>query len=275
MFKSDMSENSMRSINRYNHFGLRQNWLSILLEMKNSFFPWNENHPLGNKMVQSARSWFKEAGLTDSKQQITPLLELIEKFHAEDIRAWDFIWFSLSNNSLIVKWAVTQLELNRCFSRQEMFDAIKEISPDIKPNSIEDGLTSLKETISLSPLGAENGVAHIEFKGKQWVSFTRQAREVNNLVLLYGLYLIAHKANRSSFSVRELMTSELDSPFVSPMVAFGIDPETFKRQCEGLRSKYPNYISTTFTYGNDGIDVYPDKYSVDDVLRLALDQANN
>lgn len=272
MFKSENTENSMRSINRYNHFGLRQNWLSVLLEMKNSFFPWNDSHPLGNKMVQSARAWFKEAGLTDSKQQVTPLLQIIEKFHVEDIQAWDFIWFSLSNNSLIVKWAVTQLEINHGYSRQEMFDAIQEISPELKSNSIEDGLTSLKETVSLSPLGGENGVGRIDFKGKQWVSFTRQAREVSNLVLLYGLYLIAHKANRSSFSVRELMTSELDSPFVSPIVAFGISPETFKRQCEGLRSKYPDYISTTFTFGNDGVDVYPDKYSVDDVLRLALEQ---
>jgi exosortase A len=32
-------------------------------------------------------------------------------------------------------------------------------------------------------------------------------------------------------------------------VAFGISPDTFKKQCEGLRTRYPDYISTTFTHG--------------------------
>ena len=272
MYKTDSTQSKMNGINRYNTFGLQLNWVEILLELQNHFFPWNDNHPLGNKMVQAASAWFKEAGLINNKNETNLLLSLTEKIQASNPVIWDYIWMTLANNSLIVKWSITQLELNRSYQRKELLDLLKEQSPDISDKSINDGLSSLKNTIMQSPLGGENGVARIDLKGKQWISLTRQSREVNNLVLLYGLYLIAHKADRHSFTVRELMTSELDSPYVSPMIAFGISPETFKRQCEGLRSKYPDYISTTFSFGNDGVDVYPDKYSVDDIIRLALDE---
>jgi hypothetical protein len=35
------------------------------------------------------------------------------------------------------------------------------------------------------------------------------------------LYLIADLAERGSFTVRELLTANVDSTFVSPLVAFG------------------------------------------------------
>jgi hypothetical protein len=53
-------------------------------------------------------------------------------------------------------------------------------------------------------------------------------------------------------------------------VAFGITPGMFKKQCEGLRTKYPDYISTTFTHGNDGLEVFPQKYTTEDIITLAL-----
>ena len=92
------------------------------------------------------------------------------------------------------------------------------------------------------------------------------------MTILYGLYLIAKLSGRNSFTVRELLTADVDSVFVSPIVAFGIAPDTFKRQCEGLRTRYPDYISTTFTHGNDGIGIYPEERNLWDVVYLALEE---
>ena len=64
----------------------------------------------------------------------------------------------------------------------------------------------------------------------------------------------------------------VDSIFVSPLVAFGIAPDTFKKQCEGLRTRYPDYISTTFTHGNDGLEVFPKKHTLEDIINLALEE---
>jgi hypothetical protein len=66
------------------------------------------------------------------------------------------------------------------------------------------------------------------------------------------------------------LTADAESAYVSPLVAFGITPETFKKQCEGLRTRYPDYISTTFAHGNDGLEVYYKKYSLEDIIELAL-----
>jgi hypothetical protein len=109
-------------------------------------------------------------------------------------------------------------------------------------------------------------------KGNRVISITRRAKDVHPLTILYGLYLIATKAGRGSFTVRELLTADAESIFVSPLVAFGITPDTFKKQCEGLRTRYPDYISTTFTHGNDGLGVFPQKYTTEDVIMLALEE---
>ena len=112
-----------------------------------------------------------------------------------------------------------------------------------------------------------------ERKGRKIVALTRKAKNVHPLTILYGLYLIAELSGRSSFTVRELLTADVDSVFVSPIVAFGIAPDTFKRQCEGLRTRYPDYLSTTFTPGNDGVEVYSEKHSLWDVVNLALEES--
>ena len=273
----EKSQSTVVSINNYYNFGLREKgkdrWITTLVELGNKFFPWNETHPLGNKMVESARNWFIQSGLIyESNKQITPLVELFRIKGGEDLTGWDFIWTSLVNNSSLIKWFVNATNIGVTNTVQSMTTLIANDFPNLGSSPINGGMAALKDLLSKSPLSGVDAVTTIEMKGRTVTSITRQVHEVSNLVLLYGLYLIAHKANRSSFSVRELMTSELDSSFVSPMVAFGISPETFKRQCEGLRSKYPDYISTTFTFGNDGVDVHPDKYSIDDILRLALEQ---
>jgi hypothetical protein len=109
-----------------------------------------------------------------------------------------------------------------------------------------------------------------EYKGSKVIALTRKAKDVQPLTILYSLYIIADLAERSSFTVRELLTADADSTFVSPLVAFGIAPDIFKKQCEGLRTRYPDYISTTFTHGNDGLEVYPQKHTLEDIVNLAL-----
>jgi hypothetical protein len=126
--------------------------------------------------------------------------------------------------------------------------------------------------LTKSPLGGEGAVTLPVMKGRTVQSITRRAKDVHPLTILYGLYLIATKADRGSFTVRELLTADIESTFVSPIVAFGISPDTFKKQCEGLRTRYPDHISTTFTHGNDGLEVFPQKYTTEDVIMLVLEE---
>jgi 3'-phosphoadenosine 5'-phosphosulfate sulfotransferase (PAPS reductase)/FAD synthetase len=272
MYKSENEQNKMSGINRYNHFGLREDWIVTLIDLWDKFFPWDENHPLGNKMVQSASAWFQQAMLIESKsRKPTSLAELFRVKGSACLLGWEIIWIALANNTVLVRWFINKTEIDRTYTIERLTTNLRENYPSLGQSAIKDGLTSLKETIARSPLGNDNGVARCEFKGKTLQSITRRAKNVHPLTILYSLYLIAARSRRESFTVRELLTADTESVFVSPLVAFGIMPDTFKKQCEGLRAKYPDYISTTFTHGNDGFDVFPKKYTLEDIINLVLE----
>lgn len=274
MYKSDNEQNNkMSGINKYNHFGLREDWVTALIDLGDSFFPWHESHPLGNKMVQSASAWFQQAMLIEPKtRKVTVLSKVFAEKGVANPVGWELVWIALSNNAILIKWFVTETDIDRLYSVDQLLDKLSDNYPSLGTSTKKDGVTSLKESISRSPLGGDNGVAVCEFNGKIFKSITRKSKDVHPLTILYGLYLIAEISQRNSFTVRELLTADVDSVFVSPIVAFGIAPDTFKRQCEGLRTRYPDYISTTFTHGNDGLEVYPEKHKLEDVVNLALEE---
>lgn len=277
MYKPETeSNNVMRSIANYENFGLRENdkypWVSTLVEMGEDFFPWRDGHPLGKNMVKSAaRIWFTQAGLiTEGSKKTTSLVEVFKNFGGEVVLGWEFIWVALVNNSALVKWFVTATETDKPYTIEQLSEMLANSSPSLGKSTIDGGLAALKDMFTKSPLGGENTVTLPIMKGRTVQNLTRKSKAVNPLTLLYGMYLVAVKAERGSFTVRELLTADKESIFVSPLVAFGISPDTFKKQCEGLKSKYPDYIETTFTHGNDEITVFPKKHTIEDIITLAL-----
>jgi hypothetical protein len=177
---------------------------------------------------------------------------------------------ALVNNSPLINWYCVSTEIDERKDVQSLLELLQGSYP-LTNNAKDRRLDALKNTAVESPLGGEdNAVMLPEYNGSKVVALTRKAKYVEPLTILYGLYLIANIAERSSFTVRELLTADAGSTFVSPIVAFGIAPDTFKKQCEGLRTRYPDYVSTTFTHGNDGLEVYPQKHTLEDIINLAL-----
>jgi 3'-phosphoadenosine 5'-phosphosulfate sulfotransferase (PAPS reductase)/FAD synthetase/ferredoxin len=262
--------NILVGINSYFTFGLRESWVATLIEMGENFFPWTNDHPLGNKMVPSASAWFSQAMLIDKTRKPTKNLALFKKYGESYPLGWDILWITLANNAVLIKWYVTSTEINKSYTLEELSNVLVEKHPTISKSAKECGIASLRDMLTKSPFGGENAVTFPEMKGRIVKSITRKAKEVNPLTVLYGLYLIASKADRGSFTVRELMKADEESVYISPITAFGISHDMFKKQCEGLKSKYPDYIETTFTHGNDELTLFPKKYSTEDIITLAL-----
>jgi 3'-phosphoadenosine 5'-phosphosulfate sulfotransferase (PAPS reductase)/FAD synthetase/ferredoxin len=271
----EKSQSTMVNINNYKNFGLREKfqylWVSALVDLGDKFFPWHDNHPLGNKMVESARNWFTQSALIyEGSKKPTPLVELFRKYGGDYSLGWEFIWISLVNNATLLKWFITTTGLDKTYTVEQLSEMLGNSNPSLGKSTIDGGLAALKDMLTKSPLGGENAVALPIIKGRIVTHITRKAKDVNPLTILYGLYLIAGKTERGSFTVRELLTADEESVYVSPIVAFGISADTFKKQCEGLKSKYPDYIETTFTHGNDELTVFPKKHTTEDVIGLAL-----
>lgn len=276
MFRSELEQkNQITSINRYNNFGLREKdqylWISTLIDMKDAFFPWNETHPLGKKMVEAASAWFQQSELIDSKtRKPTNLVDLFEKIGTESSLGWEFIWTALANNAMLIKWYVTATAVGEEYTIEKLADMLKTDYPSLNNSTINGGLSALKDMVSKSPLGDDDSMISYTAKGRKILSVTRLSKNVHPLTVLYGLYLIARLSDRSTFTVTGLLEADIDSAFVSPVVAFNLPSSEFKKICEGLHSRYPDYISTTFTHGNDEIRVFPDRFNTTDVIELAI-----
>lgn len=270
MYKPENSNSVANEFARYNNFGLRESFIDALLARSDTFFHWDSDHPLGDKKVDSTKKWFPQALIVTKDRKPTKLIELFRTRGTGCAIAWEFIWMALVNNSPLINWYCVSTEIDERKDVQSLLELLQGSYP-LTNNSKDRRLDALKNTAAESPLGGEdNAVMLPEYKGSKVVALTRKAKDVEPLTILYGLYLIADIAERSSFTVRELLTADADSMFVSPIVAFGIAPDMFKKQCEGLRTRYPDYISTTFTHGNDGLEVYPQKHTLEDIINLAL-----
>jgi len=270
LHKSETSNSTMNAIAGYRNFGLRETWIDVICDKGDKFFMWDSTHPLGKDMVESAKRWFSQALIvSDGTRKPTPLLDLLRKRGCDDTFAWELIWMALVNKSPLMKWFITSTSLGVAYESQKLLDLLREEYP-MTTNAKDRRLDPLKNTMAESPIGKSAGMVDVEFKGKNIKSLMRRPKDVNSLSVLYGLYLISSEMKRSNFTIRELMRADKESVYISPITAFGISADTFKKQCEGLKSKYPQYIETTFTHGNDEVTVFPSKYSIEDILALAL-----
>lgn len=275
MYKAETEQNKMSGINKYNNFGLREKtnelWISLLVELGDQFFPWHDGHPLGRPKVDAASAWFKQALLIDEKnRKTTELVNLFRKLGAESAIGWEFIWIALVNNAVLLKWFITATNMDEPYSIEKLSQILEYSYSNLGQSTIRGGLAALRDMLTKSPLSGSDAVTSLEMKGKTVKSITRKAKSVSPLTILYGLYLIAEKTDRSSFTIRELLAADNESAYISPIVAFGITPDMFKKQCEGLKSKYPDYIETTFTFGLDELTVFPKEHTTQDIIAIAM-----
>ena len=261
---------NIAGINKYMTFGLKEDFIDTLIQERESF---RSTTRLGNRMIPSAVTWFREASLISDSTAITPtkLLEVAANngIKEDNDSFWSMVWASLVNKSPLIRWFVCSTDIGTRYTPDELNEKLHQ---SVASDSVRKGaLQSLFATLKNSPLG--NGsmpVAMLETKGARVLGVTRIAKSVDPFALLFALYLIGNIADRTSFTVSEMLTADFNSSFVSPLVAFGMNIEEFKAQCLGLSSVHPDYLSCSFTLGLDEIRIFPNEKSVDDVLGLIL-----
>ena len=266
MRTTEVSNAELSTINKYKNFGLRQSWLDVYLTERENFAL---TMSLGNKMIESGKAWFRQALLMDEKN-CTPLklLDLAELRGSDCQGLWDAIWFALSNRAAIVKWFVTTTKINQAYSSDDLFSLM---GSDIKDATKKGGISALKDMLTKSPFGVGNlPVIKLAMKGKLVGTMTRVPHAVDDLALLYSLFVMARQAEQTSFSVSGLMVADFSAKYVSPIVAFAMSVADFKQQCQGLADRYGEFIHCNFTLGLDEIQIKTDQKSVDDVVDLML-----
>lgn len=263
----ETSGSTLNGINVYKNFGLRTEFVSVYLAEHEAF---DQTEQLNRaKQVPAAKAWFRQGLLMEAKTTApTKLLDVFEKRGVEDPLAWDCVWMGLCNYAPVVKWLVCTLKMDVSYTDADLFDML---GNDIRDVTKKGGMQALKNMLVSTPFGTgENSLCELAKKGKLTVGFSRRSRSVDPVIVLYGLYVIAEKAGRGAFTVRQMMAAEFDGDVVSPLSAFGIPPDEFKKQCMGLAAVYPDFIACSFTLGLDEVRVFPETKKRDDVIGLIL-----
>lgn len=255
-------------INKYMTFGLKPEWIEVLANEGPNF---RQTTALGNRMVPAAVTWFREAGLIGDSTAIstTLLLEVGKKRGFSDMLFWQLLWFRLANISPLVKWYVCNTNIDTGYPIKQIDESLAQ---SVGSASVRKGaLQSLCQLVKSSPLGEGDGaLIEAEMKGRTVEKLMRRSRSVDPLVVLYGLYVMAEKSGRDAFTVRQMMATEFGGEVVSPLAAFGILPDEFKKQCMGLAAVHPDFIACSFTLGLDEVRLFPETKNRDNVVELIL-----
>ena len=259
------ANSSLSGIDRYKHFGFKQEWLSLYSEERENLFSTTQ---LGPNMIPSARNWFAHSYLSEGRgDHPTKLLSCVQALGVDSAEMWDMIWFGLCQKSALMKWFVTATNIGQTYTIEEL-DALL---GDLKASTKGGGLDSLKATFRQSPLGTGTSpIVELTAKGSRVVAIKRIPKSIEPITVLYCLYRMGELGERTSFTISEMMTADFDSPSVSPLVTFGIPLEEFKAICLGISSVHPDFLSCSFTLGLDEIKIFPSEKTVDDVLGLIL-----
>lgn len=251
------------SLNKYQHFGLRKDWLKKYFDMRDEL--WTST-TLGNRQIEALKVWLKDAEITE-KNKITPLGEKLAEFGGESELTWAVIWTNLAYNSTIVHWYALNVPWGKKYDKEELIDMLGE---NYSPSTRKNALASLFELLRHTPLNDKLSLGELEMVGN-----TNRVKSVykkgwehpDPICLLYALYKYAEKSDKHyDFTMSELEQFNDNMKGISPIAIFGIDHEKMRKILQSLAIEYPDYIDVEFARGLDNIFLKKQHNSMDTLL---------
>lgn len=235
---------SIKNISRYQNFGFRQEWLELYFELLDEFWA---NERMGKYMIVGFKTWLKEAGITENNA-LTSLGEKLLEKGSDSPLTWGIIYTNLCYESPIINWYARKIEIGRTYYADDLPILLgDDYSSTVKKNA----LSSLKETLRLSPIGWLLMQGECEVKGKTVTSIQKGSwNDADPIAVLYSLYRFAENMDGLySFTLSDLLDDVDDRDALSPRVIFGMDREMLKPILQGLANNYSNYIQVDFNKG--------------------------
>lgn len=236
---------SVKNISRYQNFGFRQEWLELYFETLDEFWT---NERMGKYMLVGFKTWLKEAGITENNA-LTKLGNKLLEFGSDSPITWGVIYSNLCYESPIINWYARKIEVGRTYFADDLPILLgDEYSATVKKNA----LSSLKETLRLSPIGWLLLQGDCETKGKVVTSITKGSwYDLEPIVALYSLYLFAEHIDGGmySFTLSDLFDDNEEREALSPRIIFGLGQDDMKPILQGLANNYPEFITVDFNKG--------------------------
>jgi phosphoadenosine phosphosulfate reductase len=212
-------------------------------------------------MFDMFRRFLKDASLNE-KNHFTPFAELISHIGWETVTAQGLILINLVAENPQIEWYVINLDIGRYYSRQFVEDML--ITLEVKSKDAKSIVKAYKR-LTETPLGTVLRFGYVSDEG----DLVRTACTVSDpRVFLYGLFKFAEKCHDfKEFTLETLLNDSIERDGISPTRIFGLGREEATPLLLGLSTKYPEFITASFTHDLDKITLAGDK-TANDVLGL-------
>lgn len=252
-------------IDRYNTFGLKEEWLSVFFSDPESFFTEN-TAGLGVKQIPAMTNWLKEAEIINDKKELTEVGKILSNAYVNDPdTVWEIIWVNLVRNSFIVHWFCSRVKINSQYNKKLLTDMfMDEFQSAYGKRTVENAIAALVGTFSNSPIGERFGLYVDEEKG---TAYRCNSMELSDITVAYSTYRYAEDHNTKSLRVNDFYNEDnVGGVFVE----FGFTKESAKKSFRNLNSASNRVLIAELNMGLDSITLRDDLTSTDILKQLVL-----
>lgn len=261
----NVEERKMKSLNSFSNHAPKTEWLGDFFDRLTEFL---DDNTLGKVQKPFYKRFLKDAGLID-KNEATKFANLCNIFKWNTETFLGLMLINLVNSNPQFEWYVKELDINRSYRRDEIENMLTAIGQS--KGNISSILHAYKR-ISDTPFGSILHFGYLDDDG----SLVRTKCSISDLrVILYALFRFAEKCNDyKEFTLGTLLNNGIDRDGISPTRIFGINREEMTPMLLGLSTKYPDFITVSFTHDLEKISLASDK-TAEDVLDLFYEDSNN
>lgn len=239
-------------IDRYNTFGLKEEWVDIFFSDPEYYF--KGNNGLGPKQVPALTNWLKEAEIIDEKKQLTELgILLTETYRDTPDLVWEIIWVNLVKNSFICHWFAVRVKPGTAFNKKSLTDLfIDEFQSTYGKRTVENAITALLGTFANSPIGERFGLYVNVDKGTATRQYTE---ELFDETVAYSTYNYSNNHKSKMLSVSDLYRDDVQEGI---NVEFAYPKEFAKRNLRNLNSANNRVLIAELNMGLESITLRDD-----------------
>jgi ferredoxin len=255
------------SINRYNNFGFRENWLVKYFDKTDAFFN-DDKHGLNvQNQIPSLVNWLRDAEiLKQNDKTVTELgKKLSHNYFESQNKIWEIIWINLTEKSEICGWFAASIEFSRTFQKAELEILLKDTYPDYSPTTLSNALGALLNTFKESPLGKAVSVGVLTQVDKKPALIRQPYNNISPVAVAYSLYRYAESKKRYALTVSELYDSKQTEGVYRQ---FGVSREEFESILRVLTLENNRVLEANLNMGLDNINLREDLAAMDILTML-------
>lgn len=250
-------------IDRYNTFGLKEEWLDMFFADPECYFIGN-NSGLGIKQIPAMANWLKEAEIINDKKELTELGKLLQSAYTDNHDlVWEIIWVNLVKNSFICHWFASRIKTGTTYNKKSLVDLfIDEFQTTYGKRTVENAVSALLTTFANSPIGERFGL----YEDVERDTATRShCQELSDETVAYSIYKYSEQHNSKTLTISDFYREDVQEGIY---VEFAIPKEYTKKSLRSLNSADNRVLIAELNMGLESITLRDDLTSLSTLQQL-------